>query len=188
MRPVKVVLTLAVGLLLSACSAAAPAPSTPAASSTAEIVTAALPVTIPDLAGQDGASAREALRALGLDYIYESDSGTSVIVASNWTVLATEPQAGARVLAGSTVTIGVTKQAPTAPTPPSEGEVAPPPAHDPGPVAPPPAPEPVAPPAPSIVSYANCDAARAAGAAPIHRGEPGYSLRLDRDRDGIACE
>lgn len=34
----------------------------------------------------------------------------------------------------------------------------------------------------------NCDAARAAGAAPIYRGEPGYGLHLDRDRDGIACE
>jgi hypothetical protein len=26
------------------------------------------------------------------------------------------------------------------------------------------------------------------GAAPIHRGEPGYSSKLDRDGDGIACE
>jgi hypothetical protein len=41
---------------------------------------------------------------------------------------------------------------------------------------------------PSSVVYANCAAARAAGAAPIHRGEPGYSLALDRDGDGIACE
>jgi hypothetical protein len=38
------------------------------------------------------------------------------------------------------------------------------------------------------VSYANCAAVRAAGAAPIHRGEPGYSRKLDRDGDGIACE
>ncbi len=36
--------------------------------------------------------------------------------------------------------------------------------------------------------YPNCDAARAAGVAPIHRGEPGYRIGLDRDRDGIACE
>jgi hypothetical protein len=41
---------------------------------------------------------------------------------------------------------------------------------------------------PSSVFYANCAAARAAGAAPIHRGEPGYSTSLDRDGDGIACE
>lgn len=38
------------------------------------------------------------------------------------------------------------------------------------------------------VTYANCDAARAAGAAPIYRGEPGYSSKLDRDGDGVACE
>jgi hypothetical protein len=40
----------------------------------------------------------------------------------------------------------------------------------------------------SSVYYENCTAVRAAGAAPIHRGEPGYSSRLDRDGDGVACE
>ena len=34
----------------------------------------------------------------------------------------------------------------------------------------------------------NCSAARAVGLAPAHRGEPGYYLTHDRDRDGIACE
>ncbi|MFR0358502.1 excalibur calcium-binding domain-containing protein [Streptomyces sediminimaris] len=37
-------------------------------------------------------------------------------------------------------------------------------------------------------SYKNCDEARAAGAAPIHEGEPGYAPHLDRDHDGVACE
>lgn len=36
--------------------------------------------------------------------------------------------------------------------------------------------------------YANCDAARASGAAPIEAGEPGYRDKLDRDGDGVACE
>ncbi|MFV0460045.1 MAG: excalibur calcium-binding domain-containing protein [Actinomycetales bacterium] len=36
--------------------------------------------------------------------------------------------------------------------------------------------------------YPNCSAARAAGAAPLRRGDPGYSTSLDRDGDGIACE
>ena len=36
--------------------------------------------------------------------------------------------------------------------------------------------------------YKNCSEARAAGAAPIYRGEPGYREKLDRDNDGIACE
>ncbi|MFD5618641.1 excalibur calcium-binding domain-containing protein [Streptomyces yangpuensis] len=38
------------------------------------------------------------------------------------------------------------------------------------------------------VSYRNCDAVRAAGAAPIRRGDPGYGRHLDRDGDGIGCE
>lgn len=38
------------------------------------------------------------------------------------------------------------------------------------------------------VYYANCAAVRAAGAAPIREGDPGYSTKLDRDRDGIGCE
>ena len=37
-------------------------------------------------------------------------------------------------------------------------------------------------------AYANCTAARAAGAAPVLRGEPGYGRHLDRDNDGIGCE
>ncbi|MDP2087311.1 MAG: excalibur calcium-binding domain-containing protein [Gemmobacter sp.] len=36
--------------------------------------------------------------------------------------------------------------------------------------------------------YANCAAARAAGVAPLRRGDPGYRAKLDRDGDGIACE
>ena len=36
--------------------------------------------------------------------------------------------------------------------------------------------------------YGNCTAARAAGAAPIRRGEPGYGPHLDRDNDGVGCE
>jgi len=37
-------------------------------------------------------------------------------------------------------------------------------------------------------SFANCTAARAAGAAPVRRGSPGYGPHLDRDNDGIGCE
>ena len=38
------------------------------------------------------------------------------------------------------------------------------------------------------VYYENCDAARAAGAAPVRVGDPGYSRKLDRDGDGVGCE
>jgi len=36
--------------------------------------------------------------------------------------------------------------------------------------------------------YRNCDAARAAGVAPIYRGSPAYRPEMDGDSDGIACE
>jgi hypothetical protein len=68
------------------------------------------------------------------------------------------------------------------------------PSPAPGGAAPAPAPAPTA--APSgggsagggSVYYANCAAVRAAGKAPLYRGEPGYRAGLDRDDDGVACE
>jgi hypothetical protein len=60
------------------------------------------------------------------------------------------------------------------------------PAPQPAPAA---VPAPVAPAPPAgAVYYANCAAVRAAGAAPIHRGDPGFASKLDRDGDGIGCE
>jgi hypothetical protein len=43
-------------------------------------------------------------------------------------------------------------------------------------------------PAPTGTVYADCDAVRAAGAAPIRRGEPGWSDAFDGDGDGVGCE
>lgn len=37
-------------------------------------------------------------------------------------------------------------------------------------------------------AFRSCAEARAAGAAPVRRGSPGYSRRLDRDGDGVGCE
>ena len=55
---------------------------------------------------------------------------------------------------------------------------------DPG-LAPSPSPGPAA---GAGVYFENCDAARAAGAAPVRRGDAGYGPHLDRDGDGSACE
>jgi endonuclease YncB( thermonuclease family) len=78
------------------------------------------------------------------------------------------------------------------PAQPAPEPVAPAPAPvEPAPVAPAPVepqPAPPAAPAPPTAYYANCSEARAAGAAPIYAGQPGYSRKLDRDGDGIACE
>ena len=40
----------------------------------------------------------------------------------------------------------------------------------------------------SSVYYSGCQEARAAGAAPIYAGQPGYREEMDGDADGIACE
>lgn len=38
------------------------------------------------------------------------------------------------------------------------------------------------------VHYAGCNEVRAAGKAPLHSEDPGYSPEMDDDGDGIACE
>jgi hypothetical protein len=43
-------------------------------------------------------------------------------------------------------------------------------------------------PAAGFSAFRNCSEARAAGAAPVRRGDPGYTPKLDRDGDGIGCE
>jgi excalibur calcium-binding domain-containing protein len=40
---------------------------------------------------------------------------------------------------------------------------------------------------PGDVYYSNCTEAKDKGAAPLHKGQPGYRSELDRDNDGIAC-
>lgn len=40
----------------------------------------------------------------------------------------------------------------------------------------------------AALTFATCADAKAAGVTPLHRGEPGYSTKLDRDGDGVACE
>ena len=38
------------------------------------------------------------------------------------------------------------------------------------------------------VYYRGCREVRAAGKAPLYRGEPGYRPEMDGDGDGVACE
>ena len=94
-----------------------------------------------------------------------------------------EHDAMARVLADCRDTTAPASQASPA-TPAAGASVAPAPPRRPcsGPRLRAPAP------APATVYYANCAAARAAGAAPLRAGQPGYREKMDGDRDGIACE
>jgi hypothetical protein len=111
-----------------------------------------------------------------------------------------EHDAMARILADCAGQLAPTnEQAPAAAPAPAP---APAPAAAAAPAAPAPAPAAVAPapvvpapavpaPAPAVpaaVYYANCSAAKAAGAAPIFAGQAGYRPALDRDSDGVACE
>lgn len=100
-----------------------------------------------------------------------------------------EHDAMARVLAGCPDEPALTSAyaaQPPAPEPVAEPAPAPPTPAPAEPAPAPPAPPQPAPPA--NASYENCDAVRAAGAAPIRAGDPGYSRTLDRDGDGIGCE
>jgi hypothetical protein len=100
-----------------------------------------------------------------------------------------EHDAMARVLGDCPDTLAPTNlEAPAAQAAPAPVQQAAPapglvPAQAPAPVAP----VPVAP-VPAAAYYANCAAVRAAGAAPIRAGQPGYSSKLDRDGDGVGCE
>lgn len=74
------------------------------------------------------------------------------------------------------------------------GSAAEAPATDPSTATTPPPPVDLPPPPPSAgrdhagVYYPNCRAARAAGAAPLYAGQPGYRSQLDGDGDGVACD
>jgi len=107
-----------------------------------------------------------------------------ISVKSNYGLWVTraEHDAMARVLADcrdSSIPAGQESPAP------AESQPAPPAAVSPAPAAPA---APAAPPASTAVYYANCAAARAAGAAPLRTGQPGYRQQMDGDRDGVACE
>lgn len=79
-----------------------------------------------------------------------------------------------------------------APTAPSKPSATPQPSAKPKPTAKPrPTQQPTQNPeanSDSSISFKNCTEVKKAGRAPIHRGEPGYAPKLDRDNDGIACE
>jgi Excalibur calcium-binding domain len=146
-------------------------------------------VTVPgDLVGKNAQLANDELRRLGIINIgYVSQDGSKVAPLENWTVTKVAPSPGTVVVTTDTVLITATEEnGPGAP-------VAPPAVSAPVP-APPAAP--ALPPADSSPGgstggsayYSNCAAARAAGVAPLHRGDPGYRSGLDRDGDGVACE
>lgn len=168
---------------------------------------------IPNVVGQDLPAAVKTLNDAGYKSIsMQDESGKILYNSADYVVTAQDPAKGKTA---TSKTIKLTAKAKVAPTPsPSPTTTSPTPtptpeptteAPAPAPEAPAPAPEPAQPerheeaPAPAVVHqeqrapepqtyYANCAAARAAGAAPIYQGQPGYRSGLDRDGDGIACD
>lgn len=66
-------------------------------------------LSVPDLIGQKGDEAKEALAVLDLEHNYESESG-SVWNAANWVVQSTDPKPGEDIDPGSTVTLHVVRE------------------------------------------------------------------------------
>jgi hypothetical protein len=130
-------------------------------------------ITVPVVAGLVAVGGYGAATGSGDEHVNLHTPSSTTVVAST-----TERQ--------TTTTVKVT----TTTTAPTTTTTTVPPTTMPASTAPPTTAAHVAPTTtqPASVYYANCDAARAAGAAPLHRGDPGYRSGLDRDNDGIACE
>lgn len=166
---------------------------------------------IPNVVGQDLPAAVKTLNEAGYKSISMQDENGKILYNSeDYVVTAQDPAKGK---AATSKTIKLTAKAKVAPTPspspttkspsPTPTTTSPTPMPTPEPTTEAPAPEPAQPerheeaPAPvhqeqrapePQTYYANCAAARAAGAAPIYQGQPGYRSGLDRDGDGIACD
>ncbi|WP_090583298.1 excalibur calcium-binding domain-containing protein [Arthrobacter sp. ov407] len=202
-------LLMLAGLMLTGCGSKQASAQTETAKATA---VAANTIEVPDVVGLTLDKAIDQLQSIGLKaHATDVDEGKTIFIEKNWQVASEDPLAHTKVAEGSTVELGVkhlTDETPT-PTPtPSPTQVAAkivapvaPPVVKAIPVAPPvvkapPAappvvkapPAPYVPPAPAAAYYATCTAVRQAGAAPIYAGQPGYSRKLDRDGDGVACE
>jgi hypothetical protein len=124
--------------------------------------TSAPAVAVPaDLAGKSADVVEQQLKALGFTRIRHlgPDGNELPAVDSSWKVVGVDG-AGYSLSRDALLNVLVTK----APSAPPETKVSQPP-----------------------VVYKNCAAAKAAGAAPLHRGDPGYRTALDPDKDGIAC-
>ncbi|WP_308120289.1 excalibur calcium-binding domain-containing protein [Streptomyces bambusae] len=149
--------------------------------------------------GLTSADADAAVAKLGEAKVEARSAYADVALAPDhpqWTVCFQTPAAGAELAGPTAVELSLT--APGTPCPEKAGASLKPskaPAKTPT-IAPTRAPAPTEaatePPATggggSSVYYRTCADAKAAGAAPIRRGQPGYGKHLDRDNDGIACD
>ncbi|MFF4101319.1 excalibur calcium-binding domain-containing protein [Streptomyces sp. NPDC001903] len=158
---------------------------------------------MPSLVGQKFNEAEIAVKALVTKAVEARSAYSDVPLAaahSTWAVCFQTPAAGAPVERAATVELSLVP--PGKPCPDKAGAVLAP-SKAPGASATPAAPKPkTSPPtdggstggdaggsgAGSSAYYKTCADAKAAGAAPMRRGQPGYRSALDKDKDGIACD
>ena len=150
-------------------------------------------VEVPDVVGMKGDDAADALKKAGLSKspsYTDADGEESVWAPGNWSVTAQDPAAGEQVPADQEITLTVNHDSADAAASASAAAEATEQAAQEEPAQPEaPAQEPQSEPEEQADAYyANCTEAKAAGAAPLYRGDPGYRAKLDRDHDGVACE
>lgn len=180
-----------------------------------EATTAQTTIEVPDVVGLKGDAAVDALEKAGLteDPTFKDvDVKESVWKKSNWSVTAQDPAAGEQVAADREITLTVTHDSAHAEASAKasasaaaaaeasasaaaaaeaaekaaqekaaqEAQQAEEAAQEPE--------EPAQPAQKPQAYYRNCAEAKAAGAAPLYQGDPGYRSALDRDHDGVACE
>lgn len=171
---------------------------------------------VPNVVGSSLPDAVQVLKTEGFGTVSVTDEhGASVLkshFADGFQVTAQAPGAGVKAKVSKAVSLTVRatpapaslvshKSASPSPTPSPSPSTTPTPSPEPTTAEPTPeptvdapveepAPEPPAQPepAPQQAYYSSCREAKAAGAAPLYRGDPGYRSRLDRDGDGVACE
>ncbi|MEU9034206.1 excalibur calcium-binding domain-containing protein [Streptomyces sp. NPDC048352] len=206
----------AVVLLLGGCEDGAPKkgaaggkPGTAPPASASASAGASAPSVMPAVVGQKSAAAEALVRQVVSTPVEARGAYAGVTPAkdhSEWEVCFQTPAAGTAVTAGTAVELSLVAPgtscpdragapASTAPKSPKSPESPTVPAPAPTPPKPKPKPATEGPTDGSTggsgaegVYYKSCDAARAAGVAPMRRGQPGYREGLDRDKDGIACD
>ena len=174
-----------------------------------EATTAQTTIEVPDVVGLKGDAAVDALEKAGLteDPTFKDvDGKESVWKKSNWSVTAQDPAAGEQVAADREITLTVThdsahaeasaKASASAAAAAEASASAAAAAAAAAEAAEKAAQEKAAQEAQQAEEaaqkpqayYRNCAEAKAAGAAPLYQGDPGYRSALDRDHDGVACE
>ncbi len=113
-----VALPLLAALLLAGCGGGTETPQTvtvtaPALSPTSTTTAPVVDVTLPDVAGQNGAIVSEQLTELGLTNVQLASQDTEdkvVLNPANWTAVSIEPEPGTVVSSDSLVVVTMTKE------------------------------------------------------------------------------